>query len=925
MRSSIVRFIRTSIRVRLAAIIAAAVLSAVVVSSAGSAWRETERRFQSSQEEIAAIANAIASAVVRPLAAGNRSDVAQTLVAIRQMRGITFAQVTDASGRLVAQIGQSVILESGGQHVTANSEISLFAPLVLRNYLYETPIVSGSERIGYLRIIADISHLRGALVDSLLAALLIGLVATSLALVLAGRLQQSITRPIRELTAAMQETGAEQDYTHTVTKMSDDETGIMVDAFNGMMREIQVRDQRLAEHRDRLEVEVDERTADLKAATLAAESANAAKSDFLATMSHEIRTPLNGMLVMAELLATGDLPVKLQRHADVIVSSGQSLIAIINDILDLSKIEAGRLELEKVPVAPRAVMEQVVNLFSARAASRGLELVCYADPSVPEEVLADPVRLNQVLANLINNALKFTEKGHVALWIDTVDGGSKGSARLRFRVEDTGIGIPKDKLETIFDPFSQADQSTTRKFGGTGIGLTISRKLVAAMGDTLQVESEVGRGSTFYFTAECEIVTSATSPALPEAGARTVMIALDQPAGRDTLVRIVNDLGYRAVVADGPSAGWAVDGAAPHAIFAEPQRIDRLGFPGEVRAYTIAVVAVGDTGAGGLIDDGRAAASILRPILPSDVRSALLDLSTAQGQRPARARSGAGSQNHTMEFKGLHVLAADDSAVNREVLSEALARLGVKVTLVEDGRQAVEALRRRRFDLVFMDCSMPGMDGYAATRLIRSEEAERGGEHTPVVALTAHVAGNDADAWRKAGMDGYMTKPFTLKSMTACFERWAKPAEVRRTAAGAEVAAPVDADEASPGLMTLNAAALDEVRAMQAPGDDLVGRIAGLYRTHAPAALVNLSQVATEGESSALAEAAHAMKSLCRNIGAERLGAMLDVIERGARADHAPCSREQIAALEAELRHVLARLDEIIAGAGPDMPQALSA
>ena len=202
------------------------------------------------------------------------------------------------------------------------------------------------------------------------------------------------------------------------------------------------------------------------------------------------------------------------------------------------------------------------------------------------------------------------------------------------------------------------------------------------------------------------------------------------------------------------------------------------------------------------------------------------------------------------------MLAADDSAVNREVLSEALARLGVKVTLVEDGRQAVEALRRRRFDLVFMDCSMPGMDGYAATRLIRSEEAERGGEHTPVVALTAHVAGNDADAWRKAGMDGYMTKPFTLKSMTACFERWAKPAEVRRTAAGAEVAAPVDADEASPGLMTLNAAALDEVRAMQAPGDDLVGRIAGLYRTHAPAALVNLSQVATEGESSALAEAA---------------------------------------------------------------------
>ena len=382
-----------------------------------------------------------------------------------------------------------------------------YRPLHLGTSAVRAPIVYAGKQVGQLILIADLSDLRTALIESLTLSLFIGLLAAIVGVAIAHLMQRSITRPITALSETMEQVRETRDFSHRAERHSSDETGQMVDAFNDMLDQIGRRDQALAHHRDQLEATVRERTRDLHAAKTAAEEANAAKSDFLATMSHEIRTPMNGMLVMAELLSASGLAPRLQRYSDVIVKSGQGLLTIINDILDFSKIEAGKLELERVPVAPRQLVDDVLQLFSERAVSAGLDIAAHVTPDVPKTIAADPVRLNQVITNLTNNALKFTQTGGVLVRVAVVGASeSPETARLRFSVTDTGIGIPEDKCATIFDAFSQADQSTTRQFGGTGIGLSICQRLVNAMEGEIGVESVVGEGSTFAFEIPVDVL-----------------------------------------------------------------------------------------------------------------------------------------------------------------------------------------------------------------------------------------------------------------------------------------------------------------------------------------------------------------------------------------------------------------------------------
>ena len=317
-----------------------------------------------------------------------------------------------------------------------------------------------------------------------------------------------------------------QDFTTHVERQSDDETGTMVDAFNDMLVNIRERDERLSEHRAQLETKVEERTKDLRVAKEDAESANAAKSEFLATMSHEIRTPMNGMLVMAELISGAELAPRQQRYAEVIVKSGQSLLSIINDILDFSKIESGSMDIEQIPLDPATVIDDVLNLFWERASSKGLDLAGYVEADVPMVIQGDPVRLNQVLSNLVNNALKFTEKGHVCVIARKLpEPGPDGAMMVEFAVQDSGIGIPEDKIDTIFSAFSQADQSTTRKYGGTGLGLAICKRLAHAMGGQIGASSTPGEGSVFAFTvATRSLDESIRQPASP---LRSALIAVE--------------------------------------------------------------------------------------------------------------------------------------------------------------------------------------------------------------------------------------------------------------------------------------------------------------------------------------------------------------------------------------------------------------
>jgi signal transduction histidine kinase len=521
-------------------------------------WQEARRYADGKRDVMVAAANILASAASKSVAAGDAAGVRETLRAVGRVPGLIYASVETISGRLLADMGATERLMSDMKVPASGEGLNVLHLLKSRSITLTVPVIQSGRQVGLLQIVTDTRELPGRLLSATKLTVFGAMGALVLALLLALRMQASITRPIRALSEAMNQTRSRHDYTVKLETKSRDEVGVLVAGFNQMMGDIRTRDLRLARQRDQLEEEVSERTVDFKKAKEAAESANSAKSDFLATMSHEIRTPMNGILVMAELLAAGDLPERSRRYAEVIARSGQSLLAIINDILDFSKIEAGKLEVERLEIETTSAAEMVTSLFAERAQSKGLDLVAQIDVDTPNKVFADPVRLNQVLGNLVNNALKFTQEGYVKLHVsrNRVDG-----TWIDFCVEDTGIGIAKENLDNVFGAFSQADQTTTRKFGGTGLGLSIARRLVAAMGGEIRVSSKLGEGSKFYFSlpavitasGQASFVVAAGWPKLPAAqrGSAHAVLSIAGAATRSALISYLQRSGYRTSLADG--------------------------------------------------------------------------------------------------------------------------------------------------------------------------------------------------------------------------------------------------------------------------------------------------------------------------------------------------------------------------------------